>query len=60
MEFDWSKHVDPIMSITSSKGKVLVKIRNDGTVEYDPNYTPDEAARIFWEAMGRKFKESEV
>lgn len=31
----------------------LVTIKPDGTIVYGPNYTPDEAARVFWEALGR-------
>lgn len=34
-------------------GNLLVCVGRDGKVEYGSNYTPDEAARIFWEALGR-------
>lgn len=34
----------------------LVTVHFDGRIEYGPHYTPDEAARIFWEAIGRKGK----
>lgn len=32
-------------------GPPLVTIHPDGTLQYGPDYTPDEAARAFWEAM---------
>lgn len=31
----------------------LVTIRPDGRLEYGPGYEPDEAARLFWDAMRR-------
>lgn len=31
----------------------LVKIAMNGTVTYGPNYTPDEAAKVFWDALAR-------
>ena len=34
-------------------GKVLVTIHLDGTIEYGKDYTPDKAAKVFWEALGR-------
>lgn len=37
----------------------LIRIHNDGTLEYGPEYTPDEAAVTFWEAMGRRRIQSE-
>lgn len=37
--------------ICGSGNTRLVTIYPDGRVEYGPDYTPDEAARIFWEAM---------
>lgn len=30
----------------------LVTIRPDGTIEYGEGYTPDTAAKAFWDAMG--------
>jgi hypothetical protein len=30
----------------------LVTIRPDGQIEYHEGYTPDIAARIFWDALG--------
>lgn len=34
------------------QGKTLVTIHQDGTIEYGPNYTPDAAAKAFWDAVG--------
>ena len=33
--------------------KMLVTIHPDGTIEYGKDYTPDKAARIFWETLGQ-------
>lgn len=32
--------------------KMLVTIHPDGTIEYGKDYTPDTAAKVFWEAIG--------
>ena len=29
----------------------LATIKNDGTIIYGKNYTPDKAAKLFWEAL---------
>lgn len=42
-----------VLEISSSGGEPLVVVHTDGTVEYGKDYTPDKAARQFWEAMGR-------
>lgn len=35
-------------------GRPLVTIDlSDGTMQFDPEYTPDEAARLFWESVQR-------
>ena len=39
--------------IGTSEG-VLVAIAPNGTLTYGPNYTPDEAAKMFWEALARR------
>jgi hypothetical protein len=39
--------------IGTSRHRILVTIQADGTVEYGADYKPDEAALVFWEAMGR-------
>lgn len=31
--------------------RILVSVAKDGTLTYGPGYTPDEAARTFWECM---------
>jgi hypothetical protein len=36
----------------SNNSEPIVSVKMDGTIEYGSNYTPDEAARIFWEALG--------
>lgn len=35
-------------------GDMLVNILPDGTLEYGETYDPDEAARVFWEALARR------
>jgi len=40
----------PIVTIDGETAP-LVTIHPDGTLEYGEGYTPDEAARLFWEAM---------
>lgn len=42
-----------------TKNRVLVVIRSDGTLNYGPGYTPDEAAQVFWAALARKRVEHE-
>jgi hypothetical protein len=41
----------PIITINGDDGTPMVKIHPNGTLEYGPNYDPDEAARRFWDAM---------
>lgn len=44
----------PDITITGEDGRTpLVTIHPDGTLDYGPGYTPDEAARCFWEALRR-------
>jgi len=31
--------------------KMAVKVNSDGTIEYGESYTPDEAAKAFWEVV---------
>jgi hypothetical protein len=40
--------------VIGSRGNSLVIISQDGTLQYGPNYKPDEAAIVFWEAMARR------
>jgi len=39
--------------ILSNADGMLLGMRQDGTMEYGDGYEPDEAARIFWEAVTR-------
>jgi hypothetical protein len=42
------------LTIMGNGQDFLVKISlNDGSIEYGASYTPDEAARVFWESIGR-------
>jgi len=45
--------------IGTSPDRVLVIIKKSGEVVYGPEYTPDEAAVTFWEAMGQRRLEME-
>lgn len=54
-DFDTEK--DLIIATTAAR--VLVRIQPDGTVIYGPEYTPDEAASVFWETLARKRAEAE-
>lgn len=49
------KPTDSLVTIKSPLGW-SVSIRNDGKLEYSEGYDPDEAARIFWESLGRGHK----
>ena len=42
------------LQINGSHSEMLVAIKPDGTIKYGPDYTPDEAARAFWEALGTR------
>ena len=42
------------MVIRTSKDRVLVVIRPNGELEFGPDYTPDEAAELFWMTMAMK------
>ena len=41
----------PTLSILGEDGAPLVTIHPNGTLEYGLDYTPDEAAQRFWDAM---------
>jgi hypothetical protein len=49
---------DLIIATTASR--VLVRIKPDGSLVYGPDYTPDEAADVFWRALARRRAEAEV
>ena len=42
-----------LAALSISAGGAVITIKADGTVEYSRDYTPDEAARAFWEAVAR-------
>ena len=39
-------------SMTIRVGKTYVVIKPDGKIEYGEDYTPDAAAKAFWDAVG--------
>ena len=41
------------LMLVGLNGKVLVTINPNGTIEYGKDYTPDKAAKMFWEALGQ-------
>ncbi|MEV8344591.1 hypothetical protein [Streptomyces niveus] len=41
------------LRIPDENGRPLVTIHPDGRVELGENYEPDEAARVFWDAVQR-------
>ncbi len=40
-----------VLRITGASGDRLVTVHGDGRITYGAGYTPDEAARVFWEAL---------
>lgn len=40
-----------VLEIRGEDGKRLVAIKPDGSVEYGENYTPEAAAKRFWDCM---------
>lgn len=45
---------DLVFSIGVPSAKPLVTLRGDGTVEFGPDYDPDETARAFWEGLAAR------
>lgn len=43
--------------IATSFQRVLVRIQEDGSIVYGPEYTPDEAAVTLWTAIARRRKD---
>ena len=39
--------------IHAKDNEMLVGIRADGTMEFGPHYTPEGAAKIFWDTVDR-------
>jgi len=48
------------MVIRTSRDRVLVVVRPNGELEFGPDYTPDEAAELFWATMALKRVGSEA
>lgn len=42
-----------MLSICANAYEPLVIVHMDGRLEYGPNYDPDKAAQVFWEAVAR-------
>lgn len=52
---DWVKALPPTSDLVIGTAHgVLVRIKPDGRLEYGAEYEPDEAARLFWQAMARQ------
>jgi hypothetical protein len=52
-EFTLAPPTPPDITIHGEGGAMLVTIHPNGRLEYGPHYTPDEAARTFWDALRR-------
>jgi hypothetical protein len=57
-DFDVSIQPEDLI-IGTSQHRILVLIKPDGTLTFGPEYRQDEAAMVFWEAMGQKRLEME-
>lgn len=53
---DYDLTIDPtiksVLVIAEPAGE-LVRLNPDGTIVFGPNYTPNEACRIFWETLAQ-------
>lgn len=47
------------VAIGTSRGRILAVIKPTGQIVFGPEYHPDEAAMVFWEAIGRRRYEYE-
>lgn len=47
----WLEPGPPTITISGADGQPLVTIHPNGELDYGPNYTPDAAARAFWDAL---------
>ena len=45
--------------IATSKDRCLLRIHPDGQIDYSADYTPDEAAKTFWQALAGARKRGE-
>jgi hypothetical protein len=50
--YQWPKDAD-ILRIQRPDGSALVTLHHDGSLTYGEGYTPDEAAKTFWDAIRR-------
>lgn len=48
---------NPSLSICAGGFNPMVIIHPDGRIEYGEGYTPDAAAKIFWDALGYERKQ---
>lgn len=57
---DVSANIDPAkantFTVTLKAPDAWVTIAHDGTITYGPGYTPDAAAKVFWDAVGLERK----
>jgi hypothetical protein len=44
----------PTFEIRVADGQPTVTVHHDGRLEYGPGYQPDEAARLFWQAVDQQ------
>ena len=44
---------DSIVTFAGPQGKLIVTIRNDGSVEFGERFTADDASREFWKYLGQ-------
>ena len=45
--------IEPTYNFVIANPEPIVTIKADGTMEFGKNYHPDEAAKIFWDAVAR-------
>lgn len=54
---DWGQYTikGPTGFMLSNGGKLVVEIKNDGTVRFGEGYTPDSAAKEFFEQIAKRW-----
>ena len=45
------KPTDSLFTIWKDGVEAIVTLRRNGEMEFGPSYTPDEAAKLFWDAI---------
>ncbi len=55
MDLNMTQTHGPLLEIYRVEGQLLVKVWPDGRIEYGEDYTPDEAAHIFWTTLAKVF-----